>query len=80
MLIKKVVTQILVFGKLFRATVVSMAIKSYNQLKFLNLVTMATTQIVSKPCFMLIKKIVIQILVFGQLFKTKSYNKLQHFY
>ena len=34
------------FWKLFRTTVVSMAIKSHNQLKFLNLVTMATTKIV----------------------------------
>ena len=32
----------------------SMAKKSYNQLKLLNLVTMATTKILSKPFFMLI--------------------------
>ena len=44
-----------------------MAIKSYNQLKFLNLVTMATTEIIFKPFFMLIKKVVI---VFGKLFRT----------
>ena len=44
MLIKKVATKILFFGKLFWTTVVSMASKSYNQLKFLNLVTMATKQ------------------------------------
>ena len=34
------------FGELSRTTVVSMATKSYNQLKFLNLVTMATNKIV----------------------------------
>ena len=43
---KKVETKILDFGKLFRTTVVSMAKKSYNKLKFLNLVTMATMKIV----------------------------------
>ena len=43
---KKVETKILDFGKLFRTTVVSMAKKSYNKLKFLNLVTMATMTIV----------------------------------
>ena len=48
MLIKKVLIIILVFGTLFRTNVVSMAIKSYNQLKFLNLVTMATTKILHK--------------------------------
>ena len=46
MLINKVVMKILVFGKLFRANVISLGIKSYNQLKLLNLVTMATTRIV----------------------------------
>ena len=45
-LIKKVLIIILVFGKVFRTNVVSMAIQSYNQLKFLNWVTMATTKIV----------------------------------
>ena len=35
MLIKKVEIQILVLGKLFRTNVVSMAIRSYNQLIFL---------------------------------------------
>ena len=45
-LIKKVVTQILAFGNLFKTIRVSMVIKSYNQLKFLNLVTMATIKIV----------------------------------
>ena len=44
MLIKKIVTKILVFGKLFRTTVVSMAY----QLKFSSLVTMATNKIVYK--------------------------------
>ena len=43
MLIRKVATKILVFGKLFTKVGVSMAIKSYNQLKIMNLVTMATT-------------------------------------
>ena len=41
-----------------------MAIKSYNQLKFLNLVTMATTKIVQKPFLMLIKKVVMKKLFF----------------
>ena len=35
-----------------------MAIESYNQLKFLNLVTMATTTIVEKPFLMLTTKVV----------------------
>ena len=39
---------------------VSMAKKSYNQLKFLNLVTMATIKIVHKLFLMLIKKVVIK--------------------
>ena len=43
---KEVKTKILDFGKLFRATVVSMTKTSYNKLKFLNLVTMATMKIV----------------------------------
>ena len=34
-----------ILGKLSRTTVVSTAIKSYNQLNFLNLVTMATEKI-----------------------------------
>ena len=34
-----------ILGKLSRTTVVSITIKSYNQLNFLNLVTMATTNI-----------------------------------
>ena len=34
------------FGQSFRTTVVSMKIKSYNQLNFLNLVTMATEKII----------------------------------
>ena len=41
--------KILVFGKLFRTNVISLAIKLYNQLKLLNLVTMATTKIVLNP-------------------------------
>ena len=40
-LIKKVGIKILVLGKLFKTTVVSMTTTSYDQLKFLNLVTMA---------------------------------------
>ena len=46
MLIKKVVTKILAFGNLFKTIGVSMVIKSYNQLKFLNLVTMVMIKIV----------------------------------
>ena len=46
--------KILSFGKLFRTYLVSMAIRSRNQLKFLNVVTMATTKIVSKLIVMLI--------------------------
>ena len=77
--------KILVFGKLiFKTNVVSMAIKSHNQLKFLNLVTMALTKIVQKPIVMLIKKVLIIILVFGKLFRTnvvsmaiQSYNQLK---
>ena len=42
MLIYKIVMKILVSGKLFRTNVIPLAIKSHNQLKFLNLVTMAT--------------------------------------
>ena len=45
-LIKKVVTKILAFGYLFKKVRVSNAIKSYNEHKFLNLVTMETIQIV----------------------------------
>ena len=48
MLIKKVLIILFVFGTLFRTNVVSMAIKTYNQLEFLNLVTMATTKILYK--------------------------------
>ena len=58
------------FEKLFRTTVVSMSTKCYNQLKFLNLVTMATTKIVYQSFVMLIKKEVMNILVFGIYFKT----------
>ena len=42
----EVVTKIFAFGNLFKTIGVSMVIKSYNQLKFLNLVTMATIKIV----------------------------------
>ena len=42
MLIRKVVTKILAFGKLFTKVGVSMAINPCNQLKIMNLVTMAT--------------------------------------
>ena len=41
-LIKKVVTKLLAFGYLFKTVGVSNAIKSYNEPKFLNLVTMET--------------------------------------
>ena len=47
-----------------------MAIKSYNQLKFLNLVTMATPKNCINPFLMLIKKVVIEILGLGKLFRT----------
>ena len=47
-----------------------MAIKSYNQLKFLNLVTMATTKKSIKAMLMLINEVVMKILVFGKLFRT----------
>ena len=46
MLMKKVLIILLVFAILFRTNVVFIAIKSYNQLKLLDLVTMATTKIV----------------------------------
>ena len=46
MLTMMIETKILVLGKLSRTTVVSMATKSYDQLEFLNLVTMATNKIV----------------------------------
>ena len=42
MLIRKLVTKVLAFRQLFTKIGVSMAIKSYNQLKILNVVTMAT--------------------------------------
>ena len=44
MLIKKVEKEIVVFVKYFQTIVLSMAIKSYNKLKLLYLVTMATTK------------------------------------
>ena len=47
---------------------VSMKKKSYNQLNFLNLVTMATAKMIYKPFFMLIYKVVKKILVLGNLF------------
>ena len=40
---------------------VSMATKSYNQLKFFNLVTMATDKIVYKLFLMLVKEVGIKI-------------------
>ena len=42
MFIKKVVTKILAFGNLLKTVGVSNAIKSYNEHKLLNFVTMAT--------------------------------------
>ena len=59
-----------IFGKLFRTTVVSMKLKSYNQLNFLNLVTMETTNVIQKPFVMLIKHVVKTLYVFGKLFRT----------
>ena len=46
MLIMKVIKKVLPFVKLFGTIFVHMATESYNQFKFLNLVTMATTKIV----------------------------------
>ena len=84
MLIKKVLIMTLVFAKKFRTNVVFIAIKSYNQLKLLYLVTMATTKMVYKLFFMLIKKVLIIIIFFAKLFRTnvvfiaiKSYNQLK---
>ena len=63
---------------------VFMAIKSYNQLKFLSLVTMATNKIILKLFLMPTKNVVIEILVLGKLSRTivvfmatKSYNQLK---
>ena len=47
---------------------VSITIKSYNQLNSLNLVAMATAKIRKKTCLMPIKKVVKNILVLGRLF------------
>ena len=47
-----------------------MAIKSYNQLKFLNLVTMAKKKKSIIAILMLTNKVVIKILFFGKLFRT----------
>ena len=47
---------------------VSITIKSYNQLNFLNLVTMATAKLRIKAILMPIKKEVKKILVWGKLF------------
>ena len=84
MLLKNVLIIISVFAIFFRTNVVFIAIKSYNQLKLLDLVTMATTKMVYKLFFMLIKKVLIIILVFAKLFRTnvvfiaiKSYNQLK---
>ena len=60
-LIKEVVIKLKSSGKLFWTTVFFMATKSYSQLKFLNLVTMATNKIVSELFLMLIMEVVIQI-------------------
>ena len=60
-----------------------MAIKTYNQLKIFNLVTMATTTILSKLFLMLINEVVMNIFVSGIFFRTnimslaiKLYNQL----
>ena len=55
----------LAFGKIFS---VSRATKSYNQLKLLNLVTMATTKIVQGPIYTYQEGG--KILVFVKLFRT----------
>ena len=47
---------------------VSITIKSYNQLNFLNLVTMAIAKIRKKAILMPINKVVKNILVLGKLF------------
>ena len=57
-----------ILGKLSRTTVVSITIKSYNQLNFFNLVTMATAKNRKKTILMPIKKVVRNILVLGKLF------------
>ena len=64
-----------------------MAAKSYNQPKFLNLVTMATNKIVQRSILTLTRKLVTKILVFGKLFRTtvismaiKSYNQIKNVY
>ena len=46
-----------------------MATKSNVQLKFLNLVTMTTNKNVNKLFLKLIKKVVIRIYIFGNLFR-----------
>ena len=48
MLIIKVINKVLAFVKSFGTTFVPMVTKSYNQFKFLNLVTMATTKNIYK--------------------------------
>ena len=57
-----------ILGKLSRTTVVTITIKSYNQLNPLNLVTMATAKIRKKTILMPIKKVVKNLLVLGKLF------------
>ena len=57
-----------ILGKLSGTNVVPITIKSYNQLNFLNLVTMATAKIRKKSHFVPIKKVVKNILVLGKLF------------
>ena len=47
---------------------VSTTIKSYNQLNFLNLVTMATEKKKKKAILVLIKEVVKNIFVLGKLF------------
>ena len=70
--------------KSFVTTVVFMATKSYNQLKLMNLVTMATIKFVERSFLKPIREVVTEILVFGKLYRTiwvsmaiKSYNQLK---
>ena len=56
-----------ILGKLSRTNVVSITIKSYNQLNFVNLVTMATAKMRKKGILMPIKKVLKNILVWGKL-------------
>ena len=56
-----------ILGKLSWTNVVSITIKSSNQLNFVNLVTMATAKMRKKSILMPIKKVLKNILVWGKL-------------